>query len=232
MGSKDAITLLNNVRFNLGEILDATSMTDSNAGTQFTNGFLLECLNKAKDRVWEIIKGVREDYFQTADTITITAATKEYALASNFRTLEGLKCTTGGYESMQFRRVDQGTREFQDRDALPADGSGDGRELLYCIIGQSKIKFADFPPTTLVLNYDYIKVLTDYTLSASSTSDVDDEHRDFMEAYATYKALLPRAGDLRIKNFAQEIIRLEPNVIKSVRIRNQRESIHVQPFMA
>lgn len=230
MGAKDAITLLNNVRDNLNETLDSTAMTDPTAGSNFTNRFLLECLNKAKDRVWEIIKGVREDFFQTSDTITLSSATKEYALASNFRSLVGMKCTTGGYESLQFRRTDQGTREFQDRDALPSGNSGNVYEMLYTIIAQSKIKFADFPPAALTVNYDYIRYLADYTLSGSSTSDVDDEHREYMEVYATYKALLKNPEDKRIAGFARDIERLEPKVIKSVKIRNQRESVHVEPF--
>lgn len=230
MGSKDAVTLLNNVRDNLSEPLSAADMLISTAGSNFTNSYLLECLNKAKDRVWEIIKEAREDFFQTADTITINATTKEYALASNFRSIVGLKCTTGGYETLKLRRVDQGTREFQERDALPADGSQNGGELIYTIIAQSKIKFADFPPASLTLSYDYIRILADYTLSGSSTSDVDDEHREFMEAYATYKALLKNPEDKRLMGFKSDLARLEPNVARSVKIRNQRESVHVAPF--
>lgn len=230
MGSKDAITLLKNVRINLGESLTDADMTDLGAGVRWTNRDLLEFLNKGKDREAEILRAARENYFQVADSITINASTKEYALASNFRKLVGIKCSTSGYETLRFREVPQDTREFQGRDSIPAGDSTNNWELIYCIIAQSKIKFADFPPTTLSVAYDYIKVLADYTLSGSSTSDLDDENAEFREAYATYKALLVYPTEKGIPVWANDIKRLEMIVTKSVSKRNQRESVYVEPY--
>ena len=230
MGSKDAITLIGNVRDNLSEPLSAAELLNASAGSTWTNAVLLKNLNKAKDRAWAIIKRVRENYFQTSDTLSLVAGTKEYALATNFRHLVGIKCTTGGYESLRFRRSDQMTVEFQTVDAMPQNSGNAPSEMLYDIIAQSKIKFANYPPTTLTAAYDYIKSLSDYTLSGSSTSDIDDEHTEFMEAYATYKSLLVQPSDVRIKFWLTEIQRLEKVVEDSARQRNQRESRRIEAW--
>ena len=230
MGSKDAITMLNNVRDNLSEFLSSAEMTNPGAGNNWTNRMLLVNLNKAKDRVWVIIKMVRENYFQTSDTITLNSSTKEYALATNFRHLIGIKCTTSGSESIIFRRASEQTVEFQTMDALPLNSGESTSELLYDIIAQAKIKFANYPPGALTVAYDYIPKLDDYTLSGSSTSNVDDEHTEFMEAYCTYKSLLKQPTDERIKYWLGEIQRLEKVVADSAKQRNQRESRRIEAF--
>ena len=230
MGSKDAITLIGNVRDNLSEPLSAAEVLISTSGSTWTNAVLLKNLNKAKDRVWVIIKKVRENYFQVDDTLSLVTGTKEYALATNFRHLIGLKCTTSGYESLRFRRSSQQSKEFQAVDALPANSDNSPGEMLYDVIAQSKIKFANFPPSSLTVAYDYIKLLADYTLSASSTSDVEDEHAEFMEAYCTYKSLLIQPSDVRIKFWVTEIKRLEMIVEESAKQRIQRESKRVEPW--
>lgn len=229
MGPVDAITILNGVRDNLNEPLDGSLMTDPVQGSTYTNQYLLHCLNKSLDRAWAVIKGVRENFFQISDTITLSTSLKEFSLASDFRDLIGIKTTTSGYETLKFTRLSQETASFQYLDALPASG-GTVSELFYAIIAQSKIKFATYPPAALTVAYDYIQRLTPYTLSAASTSNIDDEHQEFLEGYTTYKALLKNPGDQRIASWRPEISRLEENMMKSVKQRNQRESRRIEPF--
>lgn len=234
MGSKDAVKLLTNVRSNLSEPLSAADMLVAGAGSQWTNTELLEALNKGKDRLWDTIRMVREDYFQVAAVtpLSLVTTTKEYALVGAARQLVGIRCTTSGYEDIRFRRSDQSSREFQERNALPAGDNSNDRELIYDIVGTSTIKFADFPPTSLTVAYDYITYLSDYTLSGSSTVDINDELAEYMEAYATWKALGKMPSDTRLKYWASEVDRLETVALKSVSKRDIRESQYVEPYNA
>lgn len=230
MGSKSATTLITNIRDELNEPLSASDLLVSTAGNIWTNSFLLENLNKGKDQLWDIIRRAREDYFQTSSTISITTSTKEYALVSDFRQLKGLKCTTQGYEYLLFRRVDQGTEEFQIRDAAPSPGNVNANEMIYDIIAQAKLKFADFAPAALTLNYDYIQILADYTLSGSSTTNINDELLDYAEAYAIYLSLLKNPEDKRIPLWRDRIKSLEEDVFMGVSKRNIRESRYAPPY--
>jgi hypothetical protein len=194
----------------------------------------LEAVNKAKDDAWDLIRETREDYFQvTGASLSLTTATKEYALAAGFRQLKGLRITTSGYEYMRLRRVEQDTKEFQDRDAVPAGDSQNNDELIYCVIdtgGSSKLKLADYPPTSLTLLYDYITVLADMTLSGSSTVDINDEIRRYIEADATADLLSKDAGDKRLPTWTRRSERYEGRVKKSVSKREIRESSYVPPY--
>ena len=235
MGLIAATTFIKNIRFNLPEPIADGSLTDANAGTEWLNSELLENLNKAKDALWEIVKDVRDDYFETTGaTISLVAATKEYSLATAFRQLRGIKITTSGYEYIQFRRVDQEADEFHVVDAYPATSNANYiDELIYDIIGSSKIKFANFPPTALTASYDYIGVLSDFTLSDSSTLDLNDELREYMEAYATMISLGKKPTDKRLEfwmNEVKDVGRLHRSVIRRVAKRNIRESRRVQPY--
>lgn len=234
MGSKSATTLLTNIRSNLSEPLSAADMLVAGAGSQWTNTELLEALNKGKDRLWDTIRMVREDYFQVAAVTPLSLVTtaKEYALVGAARQLVGIRCTTSGYENIRFRRADQSTREFQERNALSAGDNSEDNEMIYDIVGTNTIKFADFPPTPLTVAYDYITYLLDYTLSGSSTVDINDELAEYMEAYATWKALGKVPSDTRLKYWVSEVDRLESVALKSVAKRDIRESEYVEPYNA
>lgn len=232
MGSKDAITILTNIRSNLSEVLDAVEILIPEKGSQWTNSELLANLNKGKDRLWDIIRQDREDYFQV-DAVTplsLVPATKEYPLTALARQLVGMRCITSGYESLEFRRVDQSTREFKTRNALPSGQSVGIGELIYDVVGTNTVKFADYPPATLSVDYDYITALPDYTLSAVSTVDVNDEVVEYEEAYATWKSLIKVPSDTRVKFWGSEIARLEKVVLKSVSKRDIRQSEYVEPY--
>lgn len=230
MGSIPATTLISNMRDELNEPVSASDLLVLTAGNVWTNSFLLVNLNKGKDQLWDIIRRARGDYFQTSATISLTTGTKEYALASDFRQLQGMKCTTQGYEYILFRRVGQGTSEFQIRDASPAPGNVNANEMIYDLIAQTKIKFADFPPSALTVNYDYIQYLADYTLSGSSTVNINDELLDYVEAYAIYMSLLKNQEDKRIPLWRDRIKELEQDVLVSVSKRNIRESRYATPY--
>jgi hypothetical protein len=103
MGSIPATTYIQNIRRNVNEPLLASDILDPSAGSTWVNDEILEALNKAKDDAWDIIRSVREDYFQvTGASVSLMATTKEYSLAAGFRQLKGLRITTSGYESVAF----------------------------------------------------------------------------------------------------------------------------------
>lgn len=232
--SVPATTFIKNIRRNLAEPLSDAEILIGSSGSNWTNEEILEALNKSKDDAWDIIRSVREDYFQvTGATVSMSATVKEYTLATTFRQLQGLRITTSGYEYLKLRRVEQGTREFQETDALPLSNPSTTGELIYCIIetgGSSKIKFANYPPVALTLTYDYIKVLDDMTLSASSTIDIFDECRRFIEADATAELLGKNPEDKRFSRWEKKTERYEEKLKRSVSKRELRESSYVEPY--
>lgn len=232
MGSVSATTKIGRVRVNLNEVLPDSDAEVAGAGSRWLNSELLSYLNKSKDRLVILLREVREDYFFTSGaTISLNTTTKEYSLASGVRQLTGLKITTSGYEHIRLKRMDMSNPAWQSRDALPAGNSAGISTLYYDIVGSGKIKFCDFPPAALTLSYDYDGVLADYTLSASSTVDLNDELSEFEEAYATRLAYnkYPEEADRR-KVWDAEILRLEPIVKSAVSSRNIREPRYVQTW--
>lgn len=232
MGSQAATTFIKNIRENLNEPLGSdTDLTVATAGTQWTNQTLLNHLNKSKNRLWDLVRRVREDYFLTTGyALSINAATKEYSLPADYRQLRGIKCTTSGYEYMNIRAVEMDSEEFKSADAVPASVNASVYDLLYVIVGNSKIKFANFPPTTLTLSLDYINSLPDFTLSGSSTIDVNDEQNDWLEARATYLALLKTPTDPRIAEWKGILQELTLMVIDSVSGRQIRDPQFVEIY--
>ena len=240
MGSQAATTYIKNIRVNIGESIADSLLTDATSGSQWTNSEILEYLNKAKNRAWELVKGVREEYFLvTGDTsIALLASTKEYSLPADFRQIKNIKVTTSGYEYLEFRKVDIAAQEFIARDREPS-GAITTDELIYDIIGTGKIKFADYPPASLATSLDYVKFVSDFTLATDSAlTDINDEWREFIEAYATMLAVGKNAvkGDTRLAYWTARLTDrpgmdgLETKLVKSVSKRDIRGSEYVEAF--
>lgn len=233
MGTKTAQDFIRNVRTNLNEALSDTDILVAGSGNKWTNTELLECVNKGKNRCWDIVRTVREDYFITLSaSLSINSSAKEYALPAGFRQLAGIKCTTSGFEYLAFRSVEMSDDEFKSNDAISTTVSGNSSiaELLYVIVGNAKIKFANFPPGSLTLSYDYIGSIADFPLDASATAEINDELRDYIEAYATRQALTKFPGDARLPFWDGELRRLEPIVISNVSHRQLRDPQFVEAY--
>ena len=229
MSSQTTTNYIINIRSNLNE--PVTDYVTATVGVNYLNSELLEYLNKAKDRLWDIIRQVREDYFETtSDTsITLVTATKEYTLPSTFRQLKGIKITQSGFESLRLRWVDQSSEEFKRRDSLPS-GSTVVNDLVYDIIGVGVIKFADFPPASLTTSIDYIAWIVDFVLGSGTLAAINDEWREYIEAYATMKALGKNPSDPRLKFWIEEVGRLHDVIISGTSKRNIRDTIHVEAY--
>ena len=234
MGSKAATTLIANIRENLNENIPTASLVDGNAGTKWKNTRLLEHLNKGKDRLWDLLRSVREDYFLITGnaSITLTSSTREYTLPTRFWQLRGIRVTTSGYEAMTFRHVDMSKEEWKDVYAQPqgSDSNLTEGDMIYDIVAQSVLKLANFPPTTLATSIDYIESLADYTLATDSTSNNPDVWAEYMEAYATLLALERDPADARIKIWKDKLLGLKGDVIKSVAKRQIRDAEFVEPY--
>jgi len=233
MGSIAATTLIKNIRENLNEPVLDSELTNADAGQQWKNSALLEHLNKGKDRLWDIIREVREDYFEeTSNTsVTLDGNTKIYSLPTNFRELISIKVTTSGYEYIGFRKVNQYNDEYKSLDKYTATSPNGTTEIIYDIVGTYKLKLANYPPATLATSIDYIKWLADYTLSASSTTDIMDEWREFMEGDATRRALMKTPTDPRLKTWQEEVKGiLTTNILKSVGKRDASARKYVEIF--
>lgn len=232
--SETGQSLIRTIRYNLDENLSDQDILSPDLGNKWTNTELLNRVNRAKDRAWQIIRGVREDYFITLGaTLSLVAGTKSYNLATGFRQLVAIKCTSSGYETLAFRAVGMDQQEWKERDRIPS-GNSPGMELIYCIVSAEPSKFltADFPPTSLTAEYSYIGTATDYALNGSTSSELPDEVREYMEAYATMMAYGKYSSDPNRKFWEKEVERLEPKLIESVSRRQIRDSKRVTPYLA
>lgn len=231
MGSKAATTLIKNIRRNLSEPVSDDDLTNAASGGDWTNTDLLEHLNKAKDRLWDVVRTVKKDYFEiTGNTsLALVSTSRNYALPATFRELVYLKITTPGYETIKFLPLGQETELFKVLFSDP-DAHADSEVLYYDVIGVERILFANFPPVTLATEMGFIAALADYTLSASSTSDLRDEWAEYIEAYATMLAVGKTPGDSRIAFWNREIARLEPKVAASVAPRQVRDPEYVEAY--
>lgn len=232
--STDAITLIDGVRFYIEEpILE--NKTDGAAGGRYTQNQILASLNHGKNRLWDIFRTVKKDYFMTVgDTsLTLNATTKIYSFPATFRQLTALKVTTSGYESVRFRAIDMADQAFKLRDALPASSysdNGGASEILYCIVSTGKLRLADFPPTTLATSMDYIAWLADYTLSSNSTTEIPDEWEEFMKKYAAMDLTMTTPESPIYKTIAAQVQAMIPAIQGSISYRQIRDPKFVEPY--
>lgn len=230
MGTIPATTLIKNVRENLNEPIPDTDLVLSGAGAAWTNGALLEHLNKSKDRIWDIVREVRENFFMVTDYtgITLNSSTRIYDFPTDFRQLVKIKATTPGYEFIVFRKVDQTNEEFKQREKNTSSINDTNAELLYDVIDTGRLKFADFPPATLATSIDYVQYLADYTLAVNSTTEIMDEWREFLEADTTRRALSKTPTDARLPYWVDQVQKLEPKVKQSIARRDIRDKVYVE----
>ena len=78
--------------------------------------------------------------------------------------------------------------------------------------------------------YNYIGVLADFTLSASSTIEIDDELRYFLESETTWLSLAKKPTDSRLAFWKDQRRDHEKRVIESVSKRQIRDPQRVEPF--
>lgn len=240
MGSIAATTFIANIRTNLSEPIDSSQNEVATAGNEWTQSELLEYLNKAKDRLWDIIRKVREDYFVTVGaSLTIAANTKKHNLAAGFRQLTAIKITSSGYEDITFRSLDQTTDEWKKRDAVALNDTDETGIFYYDIVeegGTHKLLLCNFPTRAYTAEYNYVGVLADFTLSASSTLALNDELREFLEGYATWLALAKKPTDPRLGFWKDHLfspnaqVNLHQRVIDSVSKRQIRDPKYVEPY--
>lgn len=226
-----ATTFIKNIRTYLSEPLGSDAeLETAGAGTLWLNSELLENLNKSKNKLVDLVRKVREDYFETLDaTLNLNSTTKSYDLATLFKQLKGIRISTSGYEGLRFRFLEQETDKWKELDALPsADDSADA--LYYDVVGTKKLLLANYPPATLTAKYNYIGGLADFTLSTLSTLDLEDDWREFLEGYAVWLSLAKSPTDQRLPFWKSHLGDLEQRVRDSVAKRQIRDAKRVQPF--
>ncbi len=232
MGAQTVDTFVHNVRLILNETV-SDNLTPT-VGTTYLNSDILTAINKAKNRCCTIIRRTRKNYFLvTGAQLAVVTGTKEYQLAQYFKQLRGLKCTTSGWEYLEFREVEMDSVEFQERDALPATDTDDFDEMIYTIYGSAPnayIKFADFPPAVLTFTYDYVQAVPDITLVQGATFPIDDDCNEYIENYAALVMLKAAPGDPRYKEIQSLIPELKEDVVENSSSRQIRDAEYVEEY--
>lgn len=233
MGSIAVTTFIKNIRSKfLNEQIDDADLANPGAGTNWKNSEIVEYFNMAKDDLWDLVKNARLDYFEVtnATPLALVPGTKEYALASGFRQLVGIRVSTTGYEHVSFRRLGQATEEFRLRNSLAAGNSQGIAELVYDIIGTATLKLADYPPASMTVPYDYIGFIADVAIADLSISQINDEWRRYLEVRTAWWALQKNTADPRFAILDRSSKEYERKITESIAPRDISQPVYVEAF--
>jgi hypothetical protein len=154
------------MRTNIRLVLDETT------ASFWTNAALLVYANQAKDRVWNEVRGQREDYFlksvasgdgasvsqlgETYDAsgLAVTASGTELTLPIDFAEFRLLQVTTSGYEHVQFKLVRLNDPRF--RAALEETTAQDPSGFYAALVNRRTLRYAPLSNTALATKLSYV----------------------------------------------------------------------------
>jgi hypothetical protein len=165
MVGQDLLDLLND---HLGGYQNATTEAEK-----------LRRLNEGKDRVWEIIRQDKKDYFiqssqatTAADDnyfATLTTTEREFDLPDDFQEMKLIEVTTSGYEDREFIEKPLAHPDFQAaRRTATAQGSSQPSSIdtyMYAIVGKKTMMFAQYLEAALTLKLWYVRSIPDFELA-------------------------------------------------------------------
>ena len=222
--STDLQTILAGVRLRLGP----------GSWQMFPEILLIMAVNEGKNELVRMMRGVREDYFQTTATGTISATTAGNAstitLPSDFSELKTLQISTSGYERIDFQPMDQA--DIRWKDALLEGGdfaSGYGR-FYYDVLGNESIVLVPGSDIALSYSLQYIKRIADLSLLASEATGIHDDFVDYIITYAVTEAMR-FAGDDRFALYKGKLSELAVSMVGSAGSRQVFHPKYVRGFM-
>ena len=157
----------------------------------------LDAINEAKDEVWMILKGTKEDYFVTFSQSTdstldtffdkLTTTSREFTLPRNFRQMQGIRINDSGKEAIEFEPRDFADPEFQAsyKASTAASSSTASRPTyFYDILGIRTLVLAQFPEAAFDITLIYIRAVADIDVD----EELDEVLFPFTNAIATRAA--------------------------------------------
>ena len=154
---------------------------DESSASFWSNAQIDRYVNRAKDRVWNRVKALNEDYFavtrlSTDGSVTIlgetyatssfqiVASVRDYTLPPDFSEMRLIEVTTTNYEDVRFTYQDMTKPEM--RAMMEIVDNQVPAYFLFDIIGERTMRIAPKSDTTLDLRLTYIQAFPDMTTDA------------------------------------------------------------------
>jgi len=177
---------------------------DEATASYWADSQLNRILDRSKDRVWNEVKRLKDDWFlrnrtSLDGTLTIltesyaatgfelVAGTREYTLPFDVSEVKLIEVTTSGYETVRFVHRDLASWEMRGLRELTTNQTPD--TIYFDLVGERTLTIAPAVDTTLDLRLWYVPILDDL---AADTSTLEMPHPLYMavEEFATARALV------------------------------------------
>ena len=177
---------------------------DEASASFWTDAQLLRNLNRAKDRTWNEVKKLKDDYFilnrtSTSGTLTIltesyaatgfqiVATTREYTLPFDVSEVKLIEVITSGYEQVRFVHRDLASPEVRSLRELTVNQSP--ATIYFDLVGERTLTIAPASDTTLDLRLWYVPILDDL-VSDTDTLQMPHPLYAAVEEFATARSLV------------------------------------------
>lgn len=176
---------------------------DESTASFWSNAQLNRYITRAKDRVWNRVIALNEDYFTitrdsdggnitvlgetyASSSFQIVSATRDYTLPPDFREMKMIEVLTDGYEDVRFLYRDLAHPDM--RAMLEITDDQTPSTFYFDIVGERTLRIAPMSSTTLDLRLTYVRFFTDLT---TDTQTLEMPHPLYLavEEYATFFAL-------------------------------------------
>lgn len=176
---------------------------DESSASFWTDAQLNRYINRAKDRVWNRVKALNEDYFTVtrsstdgsltilsesynASSFAIAADTRDYTLPPDFSEMKLIECITDSYEDIRFVYRDLARPDMRAMLEL-ADSQTPGG-FFFDIIGERTMRIAPMSSVALDLRITYVQSFADLS---DDTDELTMPHPLYLavEEYAIARAL-------------------------------------------
>ena len=188
----------------LSDLRTATrDLLDESTASFWSNAQLTRYINRAKDRVWNRVKALNDDYFivtrsstdgsltilgetYAASSFQIIASTRDYTLPPDFSEIKLVEVITANYEDVRFVYRDLSHPEM--RALLEITDNQTPSSFVFDILGERTMRIAPMSNTTLDLRLTYVQAFADLS---SDTDTLTMPHPLYLavEHYATSFAL-------------------------------------------
>lgn len=144
---------------------------DEPTASRWTAGQVTAAINEAKDRVWNAVRGQREDYFyktlesddgsQTilgeiyaASGMQVTVGGTTLTLPPDLAEVKLIQTITANYEDVRWRHMDLAHQYFQDAMALTSNQTP--TSFLWDLVNERTVRYAPLSATALDTRLHYI----------------------------------------------------------------------------
>jgi len=180
------------------DIIDLANARLAGYANAVSQDDLLGFLNEAKDAVWNVLRGLEDEYFVTPSQATqssesyyfpaLSPTVREYNLPTDLREIKFIECTTSGFTGLQFVFRAITDEDFRSLRRAANEGTvaitNNPDTILYTVVGKKTIVFADFPPAALTLTIWYVRSIPDF----EAADPVDEILFPYSKKIASYAA--------------------------------------------